>query len=79
MLFADMSLTVITPCKPFCRILAVRYGAEILVPHAVAMTGPHVAIEISTSVGAFEGTVCYETLEGFVMRFDMFAISLDQC
>ena len=39
MLFANVSLTMITPSKSLCRILAGREGAEVLVPRAIAMTG----------------------------------------
>ena len=79
MLFANVSHAMISACKTFRRILAVRKWAEILVAHAIATTmDQHMAIEIFTSVSTWEGTAGYGTFEGFVVRFDVFARSLSQ-
>ena len=79
MLFAHISQTMITPCKPSRRILAVRKGAEVLILPAVPMPSQHVAIEVLLSVGAFKGASCYGAFEGSIMRFDVFAVSASQC
>lgn len=74
MLFANMSKTIITPCKPFRRILAVRKGAGVLIAPAIAMTAGKMALEISRSIDAFGGTVCDGTGVILVMGFEMFAV-----
>lgn len=38
MLFANVSYAMISACKTFSRILAVRKWAEVLIAHAIAMT-----------------------------------------
>ena len=50
----------------------------MLVSHAVAMTGKHMAIEISTSVRAFEGTASHEAFEGSIVDFNVFAFPPSQ-
>ncbi|KAF6228610.1 hypothetical protein HO173_011781 [Letharia columbiana] len=74
MLFVNMSKTIITLCKPFRRILAVRKGAGVLVAPANAMTAGNMAFKISRSIEAFGGTVRDATGVILVMGVEMFAV-----
>ena len=75
MLFANMSQTMIPPCKPFRRILAIDKGAKVFISLTVAMPCRHMAFEILKSVGAFEGTTCHGAFERFIVRFDVLTVS----
>ena len=74
MLFANIFKTIITLCKPFRRILAVRKGAGVLVAPAITMTAGNMALAISRSIEALGGTACDATGVILVMGFEMFAV-----
>lgn len=78
MLFTNMSLAIIAPCETFRQVLTVRIGAEVLVAPAIATMSQHMAIEVLTSVRAFEGAACHAAFEGLVVRFNIFARSFVQ-